>query len=89
METKRYAVELDMYIYAANDKEAKQFLNGIVSFLNRELDNHTRAKKMVEIPFGSLRSREITDIDTSLEKALEEDRIEFDTGLKKFINELG
>lgn len=59
MEAKRYAVDMNMYVYAANDKEAKAFLNSIISDLNQRFDNDARAKKMVEIPFGSFNPRPV------------------------------
>ena len=59
IETKRYAVTIDMYIYAASDKEANEGVKNICGMLNDELDNQTRAKRMIEIPFGSLMPREV------------------------------
>ena len=58
-ETKRYAVTMDMYIYATSDKEALKGIESITGMINKELDNSPRAKKLVEIPFGSLDAREV------------------------------
>ena len=58
-ETKRYGLDLDMYIYAKNDTEAKAFISTIVTMLNQKFDNSTRAKRLVEIPFGSLTARPV------------------------------
>lgn len=59
LETKRYAVTIDMYIYAASDKEANQGVKSICEMLDGELDNAPRPKKMIEIPFGSLDARQV------------------------------
>ena len=57
--TTRYALDIDMYVYAKNDKEAKDFAEKLTSFLRKELDNGARAKKLVEIPFGTLDARTV------------------------------
>lgn len=59
MEAKRYGANIDMYIYANNDKEAKAFLTSIISDMNQKFDNDARAKKLVEIPFGSFNPRPV------------------------------
>ena len=59
IETKRYAVTIDMYVYAANDAEAREGVKAICGTIDMELDNNPRAKKIVEIPFGSLEAREV------------------------------
>lgn len=59
LQTKRYAVTLDMYIYAASDKEANESIKAICGTLDQQLDNQPRAKRLIEIPFGGLEAREV------------------------------
>lgn len=59
IETKRYAVTIDMYIYAANDAEAREGVKSICGTIDGQLDNSPRAKRIIEIPFGSLNAREV------------------------------
>lgn len=56
---KRYALDLDMYVYAKDDEEAKQFSENIAQMLRNELDNQAKVKALHETPFASTTSRKI------------------------------
>lgn len=57
---KRYAVTLDAYLFARNDKEAKVKAAKIAEFL-RTMDDNNQAQtiRLDETPFGSLNSRPV------------------------------
>lgn len=60
VENKRYAVDMDMYIYALDDEAAKQQAEMIAKNLNDEFDGYqAKIKGISAIPFGSIKPRKI------------------------------
>ena len=57
--SKRYAAEIDFYVYAKDDDEAQKFLESICNEMKAKFDNRAKATKLVEIPFASLTPREV------------------------------
>jgi predicted DNA-binding ribbon-helix-helix protein len=56
---KRYAVELDAYLWASSEEEAKQKAMKMAELLRSLDDNHARPIKLVEAEFGKLPSKSI------------------------------
>lgn len=51
---KRYALDLDMYVYAANDIDAMEIAKTIEGFLKDSIaDCFARAIELTEVPFGA------------------------------------
>lgn len=59
MKDKRYTVTVQMYVWAANDKEAIQEAKSIVEDEIRENDNNCRLISVTENEFGSMPEREV------------------------------
>lgn len=59
--SKRYTLELDTYLYARNDKEAKVIAAKFLEFLNKNIDTISDAKSISlhETPFASFNCREV------------------------------
>ena len=56
----RYGLNIDFYIYADNDEEAKQISEKICKEQRDKYDNQCRAIQLHKIPFASL---DIVEID--------------------------
>lgn len=58
-EAKRYGATVDFYVYANSDDEAVKFLDTLMQEMQERFDNSPHAKKLLELPFGSLIFREV------------------------------
>lgn len=56
---KRYVAEIDLYIFAEDDDEAKEILNNYIEKIRTFSDNSASATKLIEQPFGVLASRKV------------------------------
>lgn len=56
---KRYALTLDMYIYADNDKDAEQKALNMARNERKEYDNQCKIISLNEMPFASFQMRPI------------------------------
>lgn len=50
----RYALNIDFYIYAENDDDARKLSEKICSEQRTKFDNHCRAIQLHKTPFASL-----------------------------------
>ena len=51
---KRYAIDLDLWIYGENEEEARCNLWDLINKVKKMSDNNANVRKMTEVPFGSL-----------------------------------
>ena len=58
-EEKRYAVTIDFYVFAKNDKDVIKKSEMICDLLDKKYDNHANIVEINEQPFGSLKNRKI------------------------------
>lgn len=56
---KRFVAQIDFYVYANSDEEAKQKAEAICKGMRNEQDNHATLNELVEQPFGTLGNRKI------------------------------
>ena len=59
MKDKRYTVNLDAYLYAANDREAMAKAAKMAEFLHTLGDNQAQVLELNETPFASLSVRNV------------------------------
>lgn len=59
MTTTRYAIELDCYLWADSDEQARKIAKELAKLLRSYDDNEARVKSLVEQPHGTIYSREI------------------------------
>jgi hypothetical protein len=56
---KRYVVEIDLYVYADNDEDAKAQAQEIADNLDLDSDNKADVKEISELSWGSMRPRKV------------------------------
>ena len=49
---KRYAVDLDLWVYGETEREAKINLHDLLKKVRKLSDNDANIQKMTEVPFG-------------------------------------
>lgn len=58
----RFAVEMDMYVYAPNEKSATSQMNKLIKLLDKKLpDSRARVMAIKEVPFGKISMGESVD----------------------------
>lgn len=62
MKDKRYVLELDLYIYAQDDKDAIKQMDDIIKKLHKLGDNDASPLQLNEVPFGSIGNSRKVDI---------------------------
>lgn len=55
----RYVVEMDFYIWAADDEQAKQVAQSFAQDMDKKYDNQPRVQKLFRQPFGTMGSQEV------------------------------
>ena len=54
IDVKRYAVDLDLWVYGETEREAKINLHNLLDKIKKLSDNDANIKKMTEVPFGRM-----------------------------------
>jgi len=57
---KRYAVTVDFYIHAPNDKVAIEMANDIAEDMDRKEDNKANVLSVHSAPFGNIKPKRIS-----------------------------
>ena len=52
IDVKRYAVDLDLWVYGETEREAKINLHNLLDKIRKLSDNDANIQKMTEVPFG-------------------------------------
>ena len=52
IDVKRYAVDLDLWVYGETEREAKINLHKLLGKIKKLSDNDANIRKMTEVPFG-------------------------------------
>ena len=70
IDVKRYAVDLDLWVYGETEREAKINLHKLLAKIKKLSDNDANIRKMTEVPFGSLwnQKNEVKDYSDPREK---------------------
>ena len=55
----RYTLNIEMFVYADNDKQAKQLSEKIILKEQKKYDNRCSVVELNELPFGSFVKRKI------------------------------
>jgi hypothetical protein len=58
-DVKRYAVDLDLWVYGETEREAIIELHNLVNKIKKLGDNDANIRKMTEVPFGKLDSNKV------------------------------
>ena len=54
VDVKRYAVDLDLWVYGETEREAKINLHDLMDKIKKLSDNDANIKKMTHVPFGRM-----------------------------------
>jgi len=58
-EKKRYAVDLDLWVYGKNEREAKIKMHDLIKEIKKLGNNEANIKRMTHVPFGVLGDNKI------------------------------
>ena len=59
IDVKRYAVDLDLWVYGETEREAKINLHKLLAKIRKLSDNDANIQKMTEVPFGKLGNNKV------------------------------
>jgi hypothetical protein len=59
IDVKRYAVDLDLWVYGKTEREAKINLHDLIKKIRKLSDNDANIQKMTQVPFGMLGNNKV------------------------------